>query len=465
MKMISLLLCAFISLTLCYCDTGEKTKFLIFPGADGKDAGAFGTISFDKSTYQGTISNASITLLDSNLTSTSINVNVSSTSNAAGISVNLTGSNGEYSGTVGFTKSTSGGGRIHISDGDTVMVSYNDENPIGIRSATATWEDFDMNPTGVISFNTDTYFGTTQTATIVLTDSDLTGTTVNVNVKSTTDSSGITVALNGSGGVYSNSVGFTTGSSGSGNIRVSDGDTITVTYNDANPAGTRTDTAIWNSTTHGVVYFDSDKYSSSYGLTITVRDADVLSTTVDVLLTSTSDPSGITVTLNETTENGVYQRYFRITPTGTSGSNCIKAISGDHIYVTYNEVSPAGTRTDIALYTPISGSVSFGDTTYYGLLDKAIINVYDWDLTYYDYDSYVYGGPESVDITVVSTSDPTGVTIKVFRINNVYRGCVGFTSGSSGDGKIHVVEGDTVTVRYSEPYPVGTRTDTAVWHE
>lgn len=465
-NVITCFLSGLLCLILCYCDSGEKTKFLIFPGvpgADGKDAGAFGTVSLDKSIYQGTITNAAITLLDSNLTSSSINVNVSSTSYTVGISVTLTGSNGEYSGTVGFTKSTSGSGRIHVSDGDTVTVSYNDENPIGIRSATATWEDFDMNPTGVISFNTDTYFGTTQTATIVLTDSDLTGTTVNVNVKSTTDSSGITVALNGSGGVYSNSVGFTTGSSGSGNIRVSDGDTITVTYNDANPAGTRADTAIWNSTTHGIVYFSADIYTMCYNIIITVRDADILGTTVDVKLTSTSDPTGITVTLNEK-EDGVYQSYVGTTM-GTSGNNRIKALSGEYINVTYNEASPAGVRTDSARYNGYSGYLNFGDTDYYGYSDKAIISLYDYDLVYYDYYTYVYDGPETMDVTVTSTSDATGITVKLLKQYNYYVGCVGFTNTATGDGKIQVANGNTITVIYPDQSPVGSRTDTAVWHE
>ncbi len=124
--------------------------------------------------------------------------------------------------------------------------------------------------TGVISFNSSSYTGTNTSATITLTDADLTASTVNVNVKSSSDTTGITVTLNKGTSSYTGTVDFTTGASGFGKIQVANGDTVTVSYSDANPSGIRTDTATWvtngsSSTTlsNFIVYDDNVKYPAS----------------------------------------------------------------------------------------------------------------------------------------------------------------------------------------------------------
>ncbi len=123
--------------------------------------------------------------------------------------------------------------------------------------------------TGVISFDSSSYIGTNTSATITLTDADLTDSTVNVNVKSSSDATGITVTLNKGTSSYTGTVGFTTGTSGSGKIQVASGDTVTVSYNDANPSGIRTDTATWSSNGGGgtlLVVYDGLLNSSIKGV-------------------------------------------------------------------------------------------------------------------------------------------------------------------------------------------------------
>ena len=103
------------------------------------------------------------------------------------------------------------------------------------------------------------------------------------------------------------------------------------------------------------------------------------------------------------------------------------------------------------------------DTSYSGYVDKAIIYFSDYDTFTYNYQSYEYIAPSSHDITVTSTSDPIGITITLYFRQTVYKAAVGFTSGASGDNKIQVADGDTITVIYDQECPAGQKTDTAIW--
>lgn len=79
--------------------------------------------------------------------------------------------------------------------------------------------------------------------------------TIDVIVRSTTDSTGITVTLSetpAGSGVYTANFGFTAGASGAGLIKVGDGDTITVEY----PAGTEIDSARWYQSTYSPNYVE-----------------------------------------------------------------------------------------------------------------------------------------------------------------------------------------------------------------
>lgn len=121
--------------------------------------------------------------------------------------------------------------------------------------------------TGSISFNKSLYYTLKSNALITLSDADLTLGTQDINVKSTSDPSGITLTLNKSGSVYTGLLGFTNNTSAPGRkIRVANGDTITATYNDANPTGDRLAYATWITNTSSTQYFwiYSDVHASDF---------------------------------------------------------------------------------------------------------------------------------------------------------------------------------------------------------
>ncbi|HMB01683.1 MAG TPA: hypothetical protein VKS21_11910 [Spirochaetota bacterium] len=103
---------------------------------------------------------------------------------------------------------------------------------------------------GTIAFDSSTYAGTAASATITLTDPDLSAGTVQVNVKSYSDTTGIGVTLIQAGTNYIGTVSFTT-TSESGKLQVADGDMVIATYNDADPDQPVTAQATWNAGSSG----------------------------------------------------------------------------------------------------------------------------------------------------------------------------------------------------------------------
>ncbi|MBU1078731.1 MAG: hypothetical protein KKH98_15640 [Spirochaetes bacterium] len=124
---------------------------------------------------------------------------------------------------------------------------------------------------GSVSFNSSSYSGTNTIAIISLKDKDIKTTTVNVQITSGADSTGITLTLNGADGNYSGNLTINTDSSiENSKIKVTNEDTITVTYSDAYPAGVRTDSAIWALTSEELIIFDGDTLNSSLGVTLDI---------------------------------------------------------------------------------------------------------------------------------------------------------------------------------------------------
>ncbi len=99
-----------------------------------------GVVHLDKSSYMGTNNKAVITLIDKDLTSSTVTVKVKSTSDNTGINVTLTKGASSYTGRLGFSLFSSiSGENIKVSPGDTITVSYNDKNPSSVRSTSAKW--------------------------------------------------------------------------------------------------------------------------------------------------------------------------------------------------------------------------------------------------------------------------------------------------------------------------------------
>ncbi len=110
-------------------------------------------------------------------------------------------------------------------------------------------------PFGYVFFDNTKYYGTNNTATIILGDSELSGASQTITIKSTTDTNGTTLTLYPNSSIWTGVLRFSTSASSPGIIKVSDGDTITAVYvdtndHDGNPNNdTKTAIAIWYATT------------------------------------------------------------------------------------------------------------------------------------------------------------------------------------------------------------------------
>lgn len=153
------------------------------------------------------------------------------------------------------------------------------------------------------------------------------GSTIAVTVASDTEAGGETVTLNGSGGIYSGtfplSLAYPTPSNGA--LSVSDGDLITLSYSDANPAGTLTTTAGVNIS----------------GPAVSDVHATVLAESEAALAWTTTSPSNSTV-------------YFG--PTAALGSQ-----AGNPLLVTAHSVSLSGLTPNTLYYYDVESTDSQGN--------------------------------------------------------------------------------------------------------
>ncbi|MDD5761573.1 MAG: immune inhibitor A [bacterium] len=105
--------------------------------------GSGASLSLDKTTYVNDTVIATVYLIDENNTNASDNVIVSSSVDGTGFQLTLIlGADNVYSGTFGF--STGGtdiaGRKIAVTNGATVTVTYRDNNPPSVKTASATWK-------------------------------------------------------------------------------------------------------------------------------------------------------------------------------------------------------------------------------------------------------------------------------------------------------------------------------------
>ncbi len=207
--------------------------------------------------------------------------------------------------------------------------------------------------TGIITFNSNSYTGTNTVASITLIDADLTAATVTVNVKSTTDSTGLSVTLTKGTSAYTGTIGFTVyGTSGGNKIKVSQGDTITVLYNDANPAGTRTATATWYSNFSGTNYLGL--YTETYSTP--VWDSEIQLYNWNYTCLTTSDVNDST----EAREGSVYQRGVVIDASQLWWGWGIAAINGFNNPTNHNRSEYAGGSLHLSIMASNNNNIKVG---------------------------------------------------------------------------------------------------------
>jgi len=278
--------------------------------------------------------------------------------------------------TVGTGPATDKNGSFRVSSGDTIVTTYTDASPVGSRTATTKVVSSKTSTTGSVSVKDSTYTSSitaikpADTLYIEITDSDL-----NNNSGANNDNAYVTVTTkNGDSEtifikedsttanrfrVTLTSSSSSTPTTNNGNLELTGGDSITVTYVDSLDANdlvnqSRTATVLVITGT-GIVNIVEIAISPGDTLNLEVLDAD-LSGSVGVTLTTTNGDSE-TVTLNETSTQGVFKGTFStVKDTAKTGNGTLDVQEGDTITLIYNDANPKAERKDACIVITISGT-------------------------------------------------------------------------------------------------------------
>jgi hypothetical protein len=192
---------------------------------------------------------------------------------------------------------------------------------------------------------------------------------------------------------------------------------------------------------------------------ITLKDPDLntniyAADTATVRVRSTSDPTGITVTLLETGANtGIFEKTVTAKLTAPSTADSIYASVGDTIQVVYLDAADATGAAASTIWSikvvSVDPTISF-DKAFYKVGETATIVVEDLDAN---------ADPTAINmitVVVTSTSDPIGVSLTLAETDvntGVFKGSVLLTSDPTVPGALFVKDGDKVTASYKDEYP------------
>lgn len=327
--------------------------------------------------------------------------------------------------------------------------------------------DFLMTPAGghrgSISFENGSYQSCLVPLVITVVDSDLTAATIPVQVKSTTDTHGITIPLKKNpdlAGTYSDSAFFSIVKSDSARrfIRVRDGDTVTATYTDDSPAGLCLERTVWNGLPGNVQPKGSPIFGVIHGLGITLWDSDIMDSAVTIAVWSKKDTVGLRVSLAKVAlSSGDYIGKIGLSLKRSRGDSVLAVGPGsDTIFMRYHDLTPeADIMGNGCLWQPMSANMFLDSAQYHGTASVMTINLTDDDIE-----------DSTVVVTIKSATDAAGITDTLKAaggMNRYFGGRVGFTSGASAPGRISVADGDSIWVSYQEETPVRLVTQGAVW--
>lgn len=276
------------------------------------------SVSFDKSQY--TLSESAQITVNDSLSSGTINVDVTSTSDPTGLSLSLaeTGlGTGIFTGTLGFADSTSGS-EIEAKAGDTITASFSGQQsdatifPISI--------EVQKGGTGFSSFDYGDIVNV-QVEDQNSNENPSVAETIDVNVKSTRNPHGITLTLTETG----------------------------------------IDTGIFGGSSSTLVFMDGNAFVSASGrITISQTDAskNLDSSNLDtstISVKSTSDSGGISFALDETgIDTGKFKNVLTLTSGASVPDSAIQVSAGDVVSIT------SGFFTSNALVVPVSDDAKGG---------------------------------------------------------------------------------------------------------
>jgi hypothetical protein len=327
--------------------------------------------------------------------------------------------------------------------------------------------DFSLVATGgcraAIFFENGSYQSCVVPLVITVVDSDLTAATIPVQVKSTSDTRGVTVLLKknpGLAGTYSDSVFFSIVKSDSVRrfIRVRDGDTVTATYTNGTPSVPCIARTVWNGLPGDIQPKGSPISGVIHGLGITFWDSDVTDSTVTISVWSKRDTAAHRVSLARVSlSSGDYIGKIGLSLRQSRGDSVLAVGPGsDTIFMRYHDLTP---EADImgtgCIWLPMPANMFLDSALYHGTASVMTINLTDDDIE-----------DGTAVVTVKSATDPAGIidTLKATGgTNRYFTGSVGFTTGSSRPGFISVTNGDSVRVSYQDDSPIQPVIQSAVW--
>lgn len=216
--------------------------------------GTTGIIGPGASQYFGLRAKMYINLFDGDITDSTAIVTVKSPKDTVGISLTLRalpGSPGSFSRALGFSLSASIQDSALAVDGrdslgQLITMIYHDATPQATMfGSICTW----IPAIGTLLLDSTAYHGATGRMGITLIDDDILDSVAVVTVKSKKDATGIRDTLKADpqvAGRFTGHAGFSTTSSAAGVIAVSDGDSVTVIYQDDTPTKSVVTQASWN---------------------------------------------------------------------------------------------------------------------------------------------------------------------------------------------------------------------------
>jgi len=432
---------------------------------DTVGGGVDGTVTITPSSIPG--DSLTISVSDADLSGNGTLV-VATTNPATGETENVTlteTSPGIFEGTVdtvfGTIAGTNDDGTYNTQTGDTVVVTYNDAltSTGGTASPTAT-DTVGGGADGVVSIRPSSLPG--DSVGIEVTDADLAGTgSLDVVVVNDVTGETETVTLTESAttpGLFEGAVdtvfGAAAGTNEDGTLNSQNGDTLTVTYNDALTATggtaspTSTDTVVGGA--DGTVTITPSSVPGDT-LDISVTDADLAGTGTLVVNATNPDTGEVeAVTLTETTPGvfeGTVDTVFGAAA-GIDNDGTFNTENGETVIVTYNDAltSTGGTASPTATDTVGGGAdgiVSITPSSAPG--DTLTVSVTDADL--------VGTGTLVVTATNPNTGETETITLTE-TTPGVFEGTVdtvfGDTAGTNDDGMFNTQSGDTVIVTYND---------------
>jgi hypothetical protein len=262
------------------------------------------------------------------------------------------------------------------------------------------------------------------------------------------DQLGITLKLTGKNGVYTGSLAFTTDASSGNAIQVSNNCLVTVTYKDAFPAGTKTQTLFWKAGTMSVK-LDNTSYKAIYKpMVITVTDTNIGKPSVTVTVATTSYPNPMLVTCKLLAHSyGVYvDTVYFTASTSLTGKDTVHVKSGDSVFVSYSDaLVPVTLAPATAKWTAITPVVAPGAPVYTGLKDKIVINVQDSNVSV-----------PFVTVHLKSAKDTAGIDVVLKAVKGStgsYSATVGVSLALSVPGSVIAIlpPNDTMAMTYVDP--------------